>query len=647
MPIWTMAARSAPAAVRAFSTTASRASIRSKLWSSRIVRYPVYGASALVFSTVTVIGGLLIYDSMTYHSVCVGDGTMSKMSSDLRGGPNNRPIHPHAPGKEGRPRLVIVGGGWGAVSVLNRLDASEYDVVLISPTNYFCFTPMLPALAAGTVGPGSITESLRSILTQRGGRFVQGAALSIVPNEQLRSSTRAVSEEPSGLLEVEVISPEWDGNMDVEHRTNENSVIYVPYDKLIIAVGSVSNSSGVQGLEHCHRLKSINNALGLRKQVIENLEIASMPTISDEDRRRLLSFVVCGGGPTGVEVAAELSDLLSEDAHKNFPVGLSQYARVHLIQDRNHILNTYSESISEFAERHFEQHNVNVITNALVKKVTEDEVQYLLRGEDKDEMVSLPSGCTVWSAGITMAPFTRLLSQTLPNQGHPHALRVDSHLRVLGTEPGTVYAIGDASTVDRDLRKFMEENFSRFDVDQDGRLTMSEFSQMVRTMRHKFPMSSDHLKHIDRLFIQYDTDHDNYICADYFMKLVMDATKNLTAYPPTAQIAAQEGNYLAKKLNHLARLRASGSLPAEGDVDDLSYKPFHFHSLGSIAYLGNAAAFDLPLPGPFKTFFGGLFAMYAWRSVYLSELVSFRTRALVLGDFIKRSLWGRDLAYTG
>ena len=75
------------------------------------------------------------------------------------------------------------------------------------------------------------------------------------------------------------------------------------------------------------------------------------------------------------------------------------------------------------------------------------------------------------------------------------------------------------------------------------------------------------------------------------------------------------------------------------------YKPFKFHSLGSIAYLGNAAAFDLPLPEPFKTFFGGIVAMYAWRSVYLSELVSLRTRALVLGDFIKRELWGRDVSW--
>jgi len=127
----------------------------------------------------------------------------------------------------------------------------------------------------------------------------------------------------------------------------------------------------------------------------------------------------------------------------------------------------------------------------------------------------------------------------------------------------------------------------------------------------------------------------------------------------SAQVASQQGKYLARKLNKLARLRDSGRDPvaeaeaeAAGaqdgggavDVDEAVYRPFTYRNLGSLAYIGNAAAFDLPLPEPIGSFAGGPAAMYAWRSFYLSEQVSMRTRALLLMDWIKRGIWGRDLS---
>ena len=110
------------------------------------------------------------------------------------------------------------------------------------------------------------------------------------------------------------------------------------------------NSHGVKGLEHCNFLKSINDARRIKKRVLENLEMACLPTTSDEERRRLLSFVVCGGGPTGVEFAAELRDMLNEDLSRSFPKLLRNEISVHLIQSRSHILNTYDETLSTYAE---------------------------------------------------------------------------------------------------------------------------------------------------------------------------------------------------------------------------------------------------------------------------------------------------------
>lgn len=119
---------------------------------------------------------------------------------------------------------------------------------------------------------------------------------------------------------------------------------------LIQYSGSVTNPHGVKGLENCHFLKDITDARLIRNTVIRNLEAACLPTVSDEERRRLLSFVVCGGGPTGVEFAAELFDMLNEDLTRFFPKILRSEISVHVVQSRGHILNTYDEALSRYAE---------------------------------------------------------------------------------------------------------------------------------------------------------------------------------------------------------------------------------------------------------------------------------------------------------
>lgn len=113
--------------------------------------------------------------------------------------------------------------------------------------------------------------------------------------------------------------------------------------------GCVSNPHGVKGLEYCHQLKTIDDARRIKNKVLENMELACLPTTSDEDRKRLLSFVICGGGPTGVEFASELFDLLNEDLIV-FPRILRNEISVHIIQSRSHILNTYDEALSQYAE---------------------------------------------------------------------------------------------------------------------------------------------------------------------------------------------------------------------------------------------------------------------------------------------------------
>ena len=165
----------------------------------------------------------------------------------------------------------------------------------------------------------------------------------------------------------------------------------------------MTNPHGVKGLEYCNFLKDITDARLIRNQIVRNLEAASLPSTPDEERRRLLSFVVCGGGPTGVEFAAELFDMLNEDLCRYYPRILRNEISVHVIQSRGHILNTYDEALSRYAEARFAKDSVDVLTNSRVKEVQADRILFTQKNE-KGETVTkeLPMGFCLWSTGVGM-----------------------------------------------------------------------------------------------------------------------------------------------------------------------------------------------------------------------------------------------------
>jgi NADH dehydrogenase FAD-containing subunit len=120
-------------------------------------------------------------------------------------------------------------------------------------------------------------------------------------------------------------------------------------------------------------------------RLADNFETASLPTTTSEERKRLLTFVICGGGPTGVETAAEIYDLCQEDIVNYFPKICRKEVSIHIIQSRDHILNTYSEGISKYAESRFGRDGVHVVVNARVKEVWSDRVVYTLQEEVKEK----------------------------------------------------------------------------------------------------------------------------------------------------------------------------------------------------------------------------------------------------------------------
>ncbi|SJM87659.1 related to NADH-ubiquinone oxidoreductase 64 kDa subunit [Zygosaccharomyces bailii] len=617
----------------------------------RLIKYSIVGAGVLAIVCAGALTTFFIYDSTTYRESDVPE-TLEVPVGALHptlGGPENLPIYNEKLDSYDsevreitsyKPKLVVLGSGWASVGLLKNLKNGDYDVTVISPQNYFLFTPLLPSAATGTLSVKSLMASIRKIVTSVSGHYLEARAEKIEFKDK--------------LVKVSQVLP----------QNGESRSFYVPYDKLVIAVGSTANTHGVEGLEYCDRLKSAEDALDIKKKIKLNLELACLPTTSEEERKRLLSFVVCGGGPTGVEFAAEVFDLLNEDLPKLYPQILRQQVSVHIIQSRSHILNTYDEKISEYAMERFKKESIDLLINSRVERILPTKV--IFKQVDpktgESELKELPFGCCLWSTGVAQNPLAKHVVQSFQeHQRNRRAIETDSQLRIIGNPDKDVYAIGDCSTVRSDLAantvQYMKNFITQRDIghpntsiitDDDVRnmtLTYDEIRELCRQVGKLHPQTRESFVDLEDFLPKYDLEKKGSLNYDQLTLLLKNTEAKVTSLPATAQRAHQQGTYLGKKLTKIARytndyLRAGQPVPA--DLDDNYCKPFKYVHLGSLAYIGNSAVFDLPG----YSFVGGLIAMYLWRGVYFAQTVSLRTRVLLFMDWLKRGLFGRDIMTT-
>lgn len=408
--------------------------------------------------------------------------------------------------KSGHLRLVVLGCGFGGYSLLHNLRRREWDATLVSPRNYFLFTPLLPSALTGTVEFRSILEPARRRLREV--RLVEGFAEGVDWLARQVSCVGAVSGERFS----------------------------VPYDILVISVGTAVADYGIPGVaEHALKLASVEDARAVRRGILEQFARAEIPGLTEEQIRQRLTFVVCGGGPTGVEAAAEIHDLIHEELSESHPE-LAPFARVVLVEALGRLLTSFDEALSEYTLQHFGREGIVVRTSAKVQAVEKERV--VLQGGE-----SLPCGLVLWAGGNAPVPFLKSLGESLTPRGR---LTVDPYLR-LPSHP-EVYALGDCASLGD------------------------------------------------------------------------------PALPATAQVAQQQGEYLAGALDRMRQGK-----PVE---------PFKFKASGMLAYIGGGEALaDLP-----KVKWSGRGAWLFWRSVYLTKLVSFANKSKVLFDWFKARLFGRDLS---
>ncbi|KAJ3102118.1 hypothetical protein HDU97_000760 [Phlyctochytrium planicorne] len=497
---------------------------------------------------------------------------------------------------DGKKKLVVLGTGWGAISVIKSLEKEGFDVCVVSPSNYFLFSPLLPEAATGTVEARSLMESARKICSRLSAKFLEAEALDI----------------DFASKHVQVVS------RCGKHR------FAIPYDKVVVAVGATNNTFGVPGVEeHTHFLKDINQARAIRYKVMSLFEEAALP-MSDEERKKLLTFVIAGGGPTGIEFAAQLHDLIDEDIKKYFP---DLKADVKLIHSSDHVLNTFAEAISSMTERHFKRNDIDVLLNARVVAVEKNKIIFKKKNVPKGEKdtFEIPFGLCVWSTGIGMRPFSAKLQSKIPAQNKSRALKTDENLQLVGVED--VYALGDCATVENP--RLMDVIKQRLNETKKDKLNKVEFESLAKELVARYPQTALHLEKVDKLFEKYDADKSGFLDLDEIKTLLVDVDKKLTSFPATAQVASQQGKYLAKQLSSWAK-----------STSEFKPTPFKYNHLGSFSYIGaDNAVMDLKGVSA-----GGIGVFLLWRSAFLSEQVSLRTRVLLAMDWLKCKVFGRDIS---
>ncbi len=301
--------------------------------------------------------------------------------------------------KNSPQKILIVGGGFGGLAAAKALaHRKDVQVLLIDRRNHHLFQPLLYQVATAGLSPADIAMPIRAVL--------------------------------SNYKNVEVIMAEvLEINREKNFvRTADNLQFF--FDHLILATGSSHSYFGHPEWQmHAPGLKTIEQATEIRRRVLSAFEEAEKKT-NPEEIRRALTFVVVGGGPTGVELAGSLAELSRVTLSRDFRRIDPTRARIILIEAGARILSMFDESLSRRATRDLENLGVQVWTSSRVAEVSAEGVKV---GQD---FIAAPS--VFWAAGVTPSPLGRLLQTPLDASGR---VRVDENLRALQTE--NIFVIGD------------------------------------------------------------------------------------------------------------------------------------------------------------------------------------------------------------
>jgi NADH dehydrogenase len=310
-------------------------------------------------------------------------------------------------------RVLILGGGFAGVLTAQALERrlrrrTDVEIWLCSRDNFMLFTPLLPEVCSGVLEPRHVVTSLRGMLK--------------------RPSSWCITAEAREIdLDGKVVSVlGGDGDM---HRLH--------YDTLVLALGGVTHTFGIPGIEeHTVGMKSLADAFSLRNRMIEILERADLEEDADE-RRAQLTFVVGGGGFSGVETAGEVEDFVRRVRKRYFAKIRPDEISAKLVELRDRILPEMPAEMGDYARRQLQRRGFEVLTSTPIKEVRENEV---ILG-DGDAQRAIPTRTVIWTGGVRPAP---LVAES--------GIEVDKAGRAvvrptMATSREGVFAIGDCAVI--------------------------------------------------------------------------------------------------------------------------------------------------------------------------------------------------------
>jgi NADH:quinone reductase (non-electrogenic) len=260
----------------------------------------------------------------------------------------------------GRPRVVVLGGGFAGVGTVHKLEDADADVVLIDKHDYHTFQPLLYQLATGLLETSAVGHSLRDLVKDQDNATIHMA--------------------PVTGIDLEARKVRFDG------------LEPITYDYLVLALGAEVNFFGTVGAdEHAFPMYTLSDALRLKNHILERWEAADKDSALVDDGA--LTAVVVGGGPTGVETAGALAELYRSNFVKDYPGLPQEKARVVLVEAGDEIFAMFKPNLREYARDALEQRTVEVLTGARVESVATTRVT-LASGE------SIPAHTLVWGAGL-------------------------------------------------------------------------------------------------------------------------------------------------------------------------------------------------------------------------------------------------------
>lgn len=300
----------------------------------------------------------------------------------------------------GRPRVVVIGAGFGGLAAAKALKRAPVDVLLVDRNNYHTFQPLLYQVATAALDAGDIAYQVRGIFhKQRNFSFHQANVVNVDAH--------------ANTLKLE------DGSE-------------LPFDYLIAAPGAVYNDFGIPGVrEHAYVIKSLERALALRGQILAQFERAAAdPSLVE---RGALTFVIVGAGPTGVEMAGALVELFQRVLPADYPELDLRLARVVMLEAADAVLAPFSEASQKYAERVLRRRGVDVRLASMVAEAREDAV--ILRSGEV-----IPTKTIIWAAGVRASPLAERLG---PDLLRGFRVPVEPDLSLV--DHPNIFAIGDLS----------------------------------------------------------------------------------------------------------------------------------------------------------------------------------------------------------